>query len=131
MSKLRHIAISCRDPWATAEFYVQAFDMKKVGETHSTLADGVYLSDGVVNMALLKYKTDEMAGPKGKDYEGLHHVGFWVDDIHAAKQKVEKSGATWFMGEVADDTTFYEVKYHTPDGTMFDITQNGWGGAVK
>lgn len=74
MAKLRHIAISCQDPWATAEFYMQAFDMKKVGETHSTLADGVYLSDGVVNMALLKYKTDEMAGPKGKDYEGLHHV---------------------------------------------------------
>ena len=51
--------------------------------------------------------------------------------LHYAKQKVEQSGATWFMGEVADDTTFYEVKYHTPDGTMFDITQNGWGGATK
>ena len=131
MAKLRHIAISCQDPWATAEFYMQAFDMTKVGETHSTLADGVYLSDGVINVALLKYKTDEVAGPKGKDYQGLHHVGFWVDDIHAAKQKVEESGATWFMGEVADETTFYEVKYHTPDGTMFDITQNGWGGATK
>jgi len=69
--------------------------------------------------------------PQGKDYEGLHHLGFWVDDIEHAKHRVEQSGATWFMGEVADDTTFYEVKYHTPDGTMFDITQNGWGGAVK
>jgi catechol 2,3-dioxygenase-like lactoylglutathione lyase family enzyme len=110
---------------------MQAFGMTKVGETHSTLADGVYLSDGVVNMALLKYKTDAMAGPKGKDHEGLHHIGFWVDDIEAAKQKVTDAGAKWFMGEVADETAFYEVKYHTPDGTMFDITQNGWGGATK
>ena len=57
MAKLRHIAISCQDPWATAEFYMQAFDMKKVGETHSTLADGVYLSDGVINMPCLNTKT--------------------------------------------------------------------------
>ena len=66
MAKLRHIAISCRDPWATAEFYIEAFGMTKVGETHSTLADGVYLSDGVVNMALLRYKNDDMAGPRAK-----------------------------------------------------------------
>ena len=131
MAKLRHIAISCRDPWATAEFYMQAFGMTKVGETHSTLADGVYLSDGTINMALLRYKSDEMAGANGRFHEGLHHIGFWVDDINQAQQQVERCGAKWFMGEVADPTTFYEVKYYTPDGTMFDITQNGWGGAHK
>jgi len=26
---------------------------------------------------------------------------------------------------------FYEVKYRMPDGTVFDITENGWKGAVK
>ena len=131
MAKLRHIAISCKDPWATAEFYIEAFGMTKVGETHSSLADGVYLSDGTINMALLHYKNNEVAGVKGHYYEGLHHLGFWVDDIETAKKDVERHGARWFMGEVADATTFYEVKYYTPDGTMFDITQNGWGGATK
>ena len=55
-AKLRHIAITTPDPWKTAEFYMNAFGLKKVGETDSTLAIGVYLSDGVINMALLKYK---------------------------------------------------------------------------
>jgi adenylyltransferase/sulfurtransferase len=33
MGKLRHIAITVPDPWKAAEFYMQAFGLKKVGET--------------------------------------------------------------------------------------------------
>ena len=36
----------------------------------------------VVSLALLDYKTDEAAGEeRGKDYVGVHHIGFWVDDL--------------------------------------------------
>src|SRR5581483_8142002 len=59
--KLRHVAMSVQDPHKTAEFYKQAFGMELVGETDSDLAQGVFLSDGVINLALLKFKTDEMA----------------------------------------------------------------------
>ena len=62
MAKLRHIAITVPDPAKAAEFYVKAFGLKKVGETDWTGARGVYLSDGVINLALLHYKTEEYAG---------------------------------------------------------------------
>ena len=26
---------------------------------------------------------------------------------------------------------FYEVKYKSPDGVIFDLTHNGWRGALK
>ena len=58
MAKLRHIAITSKDPWATALFYMEAFGMKKVGEVDTSFVLGVYLSDGVINMAILKFKTD-------------------------------------------------------------------------
>ena len=48
MAKLRHIALSVPDPWASARFYQEAFGLEKVGEAHSSTADGVYLSDGVI-----------------------------------------------------------------------------------
>ena len=32
------------DPWATAEFYMKVFGLKKVGEADTPLATGVYLS---------------------------------------------------------------------------------------
>jgi len=136
MGKLRHIALSVPDPWKAATFFQKAFGMKKVGETHSVLADGVYLSDGTVNMAILHYKTDEMAGHRGKDFVGIHHLGFWVDDADQARENIEASGGSYWMGEVPRtgdnrDNLFYEVKFHDPNGIVVDISANGWGGAHK
>ena len=132
MGKLRHIAITVPDPWKAAEFYQAAFGMTKVGETDSSLARGVYLSDGVVNLALLNYKTDAAAGERGKDFVGIHHVGFWVDDIADARVNVERAGGTYYMGDVpVKSNIFYEVKFKDPNGVVFDITGHGWGGASK
>lgn len=134
MAKLRHIALSVPDPWATAEFYMEAFGMKKVGETDSALARGVYLSDGVINLAILNYKNDEMAGKVGKDWVGIHHMGFWVDDIEQAQKNAKNAGAEYWMGEVPhenDGNNFYEVKFRDPNGIVLDLSHNGWGGASK
>jgi len=133
MAKLRHIALSVPDPWEAALFYMEAFGMKKVGETDSSLARGVYLSDGVMNMALLNYKTDEAAGEdRGRKFVGIHHFGFWVDDIDEAQQQLKDAGGKYYMGEVpVKGNIFYEVKYRDPNGIIIDITENGWGGASK
>lgn len=131
-NKLRHIAISVPDPWKTAEFYQQAFGFKKVGETDSSLARGVYLSDGTMSLALLNYKTDEAAGDRCREFVGLHHIGVWVDNIVAARKDVEQAGGEYYMGEVpVKGNIFYEVKYKDPDGVICDLTDHGWGGASK
>jgi len=131
--KLRHIAITVPDPWKAAEFYMKSFGLTKVGETDSSLARGIYLSDGVVNIALLNYKSDEAAGEdRGKQYYGLHHLGFWVDDIHQARADVEGAGGRYWMGEVpVQGNTFYEVKYRDPNGVVIDLSDHGWGGAMR
>ncbi len=133
MGKLRHIAITVPDPWKAAEFYMKAFGLTKVGETDSSLAIGVYLSDGIINIALLKYKSDQYAGEdRGKDYVGLHHLGFWVDDVNESRKAVEAAGGRYWMGEVPQQgNTFYEVKFRDPNGVIFDISAHGWGGASK
>lgn len=133
MGKLRHVAIAVPDPWKAAEFYIEAFGMRNVGETRSPLVDGVYLSDGVINLALLKYKTDQLAGEdRGPDFVGIHHIGFWVDDPHEARQRVEAAGAKYWMGEVPEaGDIFYEVKFRDPLGIVFDVSAHGWGGASK
>ena len=132
MAKLRHIAITVPDPHKSAEFYMQAFGMRKVGETDWAGARGVYLSDGTINLALLQYKTDEMAGEwRGRDFVGLHHLGFWTDDVAETKEAVEAAGGKYWMGEPVEGGGFYEIKYRDPDGVVVDITANGWGGAVQ
>ncbi len=131
MAKLRHIAMSVPDPEKAAEFYCKAFDMERLCARESSLANGVFLSDGVICLALLKFKSDAQ-GPK--DYVGLHHIGFWVDDIRDAEKQVEEAGADYLMGRPKDGeerTTFFEEKYRDPNGVIIDITDLGWGGSVK
>ncbi|MCH8916724.1 MAG: VOC family protein [Alphaproteobacteria bacterium] len=130
MAKLRHIAMSVPDPHKAADFYCEAFDMKRVGERDSTLAKGVFVSDGVITVAFLNFKTDAQ-GPK--EFVGLHHIGFWVDDIREAEEKVEKAGAQYLMGRPEQDqgSVFYEEKFRDPNGVIFDITHVGWDGSVK
>jgi catechol 2,3-dioxygenase-like lactoylglutathione lyase family enzyme len=132
MGRLRHIALSVPDPWQTAEFYKHAFGLEVVGETDSSLAEGVFLSDGVINVALLHFKSDEAAQGLGRDHVGLHHFGVWVDDIAQARRQVEAAGGAWLMGEpTVKGGSFYEVKFRDPNGIVFDLSESGWGGAQK
>jgi catechol 2,3-dioxygenase-like lactoylglutathione lyase family enzyme len=130
MAKLRHIAVAVTDPDKSARFYIETFGLKEVGRTESPLASGVYLSDGTVNLALLKYKTDEAAGAeRGKTYTGVHHFGFWVDDLDVHGRAIEQNGGSFFLDlPVETDSLCYEKKYRDPDGIIFDISHNGWVG---
>jgi len=132
MTKLRHIAVHTPDPEKTAEFYKQVFDMVEVGRTDSPIAKGIYLSDGTINLAVLRFKTVEAADRQdglGPVF-GLHHFGFWVDDLEATRRRLDESGAEYRFGRPDGATTsFFEEKYKGPDAVMIDITAHGWVGA--
>ena len=127
MAKLRHIAIACKDPDAMAEFYKKAFDFKEVGRPNGYLADGVFLSDGTLNMAILKFKTDQLG--KGMDFRGIHHFGILVEDVDQAAKKVEALGGTHYMDQSdAERVGGFEVKLYGPEGVLFDVAEHPWTG---
>jgi catechol 2,3-dioxygenase-like lactoylglutathione lyase family enzyme len=136
MAKLRHIAVVVKDLEGAAQFYEKVFDLKRVGEEHLEMGSGIYLSDGVINLALLKYKGE--AGQKGSglgdmaNFVGAHHFGFQVDDLEEAKKRVEQAGGKFFftLGKSKEEANF-EVKYKDPDGVIFDISEKGWTGTSK
>jgi len=119
-SKLRHIAIIVKDPEKSAQFFEQAFGMQRAGNARR----GVYMSDGVVNVALLKQAND-------KEPLGLYHFGMWVDDLDAAEKQVAAAGGTYLEGRPTSELSFYECKYRDPEGVVFDLTHKGWAGAAK
>lgn len=120
MAKLRHIAIIVSDPEAAARFFEKAFDMKRVGEARR----GLYVSDGTVNVALLKRESPD-------ERLGLYHFGMWVDELADAEQKAAAAGGEYLAGRPTSPNSFYECKYRGPDNIVFDLTHNGWVGAVK
>ena len=108
--RIRHVALSVEDPWETAEFYKQAVGLQEVTELDGPLAEGVFLTDGVVNLAILHFKSDEAAQGTGKDFVGIHHIGFWVDDVVEQGKIARNAGATWIMGD-PNNPDGYEVKH--------------------
>src|SRR6185369_7824712 len=130
MAKLRHIAIATNDPKATAEFYKKAFGFEQIGETSPTspLAQGYFLTDGTLNIAVLKFKTDQIG--KGMDYTGVHHFGILVEDADKATAHLEALGAECFMGkDKGHGKGFCAIKFKGPDGTVFDIAEHPWMGS--
>jgi catechol 2,3-dioxygenase-like lactoylglutathione lyase family enzyme len=129
MPKLRHIAIAAEDPEAMAEFYKKAFDFVEVGRPNGVLADGVFLSDGTLNMAILKFKTDQLG--KGMDFRGIHHFGVLVEDVDEFSKRLESLGAEHYIdqGQQGHQAGYFEKKFFGPEGVLFDIAEHGWAGA--
>jgi predicted enzyme related to lactoylglutathione lyase len=129
MAKLRHIAVTVPDLEKAAVFYEKTFGMTRARE--SDIA--IILSDGVVSLALLKFKTDEQAGDeRGKEFHGLHHMGFVVDDIDEHTKIIEENGGNYHMRLPSAPDSPSEVKFRDPNGVVFDIVTNkyasgSWG----
>jgi catechol 2,3-dioxygenase-like lactoylglutathione lyase family enzyme len=126
MAKLRHIAIAAKDPDAMAEFYVKAFDFKIVRSNDGPLAYGHHLSDGTIDLAILRFKTDQLG--KGLDYSGLHHFGILVEDVDEAAKKLEGLGGKHYMDQEGERIGGFEVKFYGPEGVLFDVAEHPWTG---
>ena len=123
MAKLRHIAVTVPDLEEAAGFYEKTFGMERVRES----GIAIILSDGVVSLAILKFKTDKQAGDeRGKDFHGLHHMGFVVDDIGGATETIESNGGRYHMRLPSKPDSASEIKFRDPNGVVFDIVTNDY-----
>ena len=128
MARLRHIAVCVKDLEKAAKFYETVFEMKEVGRETIEIGSAIYMSDGVINLALLNFKGK--AGSKASDIKegttvvGAHHFGFQVDDLG----EIEKGLAKWDepMAERPATRPFAEYRAMDPDGNLFDISAHGY-----
>ena len=137
MPKIKHIALSTQDVEATAKFYMDVFGMKQVGKVDSPGAKGYYLTDGDLNLAILNFKNDQVAGvERGKAWSGIHHIGFQVDDLGAIAEKLTAAGSerredineALGVGYGRRHGGNVEVKYRGPDNVVVDVSESGWVG---
>ena len=137
MPKIKHIALSTQDVDGTAKFYMDVFGMKQIGRIDSPNARGYYLSDGDINLAILNFKNDQVAGvERGKDWSGIHHIGFQVESLEEITERLKAAGAprrddvnaALGVGMGGPHHANVEVKYSGPDGVMVDVSETGWVG---
>src|SRR5437762_12750168 len=71
MARIKHIAIRTPDPEKTAAFYKDVFGLKEVGQARA----GVYLSDGYINLAILRSRTEDTGEERRVGKEGRSGYG--------------------------------------------------------
>ena len=90
MARIRHIALHTPDPAKTAGFYKEVFGLQELhrtprdsGEEDGWNSSTVVLGDGYIVFAILKYGSEYAPnmGEGPSTVEGVHHIGFYVDDI--------------------------------------------------
>lgn len=129
MARIKHIALSTEDPAKTAEFYKQVFGLTELRRKPAeTGADGVWLSDGYIYFAILKRGGEDTpnlgGGPAA--VTGVHHIGFYVDDMEATCAALEASGSSEYPG-----TSKANRKYTGPDAVGLDVRVRGWDEQIK
>ena len=140
MAKIKHIALTSANPGELAEFYKEVFGMEEIRRSE----DGqVFLTDGDINMAILNFKTpeDDDPGPNGGNYSGIHHIGFLVDDLDEAAERLDKAGGSRLTRSATPGTgglfgygpgpSNAEVKFSGPDGVVVDMSVSGWETSKK
>ena len=134
MPRIRHIALTTKDPAKTALFYKEAFGLREVRRSPN---GAVFLTDGHINLAILNLKDNRSAdvGAHGENFEGIHHFGFEVDDLEEATGVLKKAEAVQLTGKDHIDATMaagghanFEMKWSGPDGVVIDISHTGWEG---
>jgi len=137
VAKIKHIAISTQDVEATARFYKDVFGLQEVGKVDSPGASGYYLSDGDINLAILNFKNDAVAGAeRGTLWSGIHHIGFQVENLEEIAKRLSAAGSAprddvnqaLGVGQGRRHAGNVEVKYSGPDGVMVDVSETGWVG---
>jgi catechol 2,3-dioxygenase-like lactoylglutathione lyase family enzyme len=127
MARIKHIAIRTDDVEKTSRFYKEVFDLKQVGLGRN----GVYLSDGHINLAVLRRQPEIDGG----DRIGIDHLGFKVDDVNGTLSLLKQLGGeaitdpvTVIPTDPSHAQSYYEIKCLGPDGQVIDVSGSGWVG---
>jgi catechol 2,3-dioxygenase-like lactoylglutathione lyase family enzyme len=137
MAQIKHIAIATQDADKTAAFYKEVFGLREIAKLENPNAKGYYLSDGNINVAILDFQNDQVAGPEyGKTYSGIHHIGFEVESLEEIAEKMMAADAAprddinqaLGVSMPGAQHANVEVKYGGPDGVIIDVSETGWVG---
>ena len=132
MARLRHVAVVVKDLEKAATFYEEVFELKRVGREDIEIGSAIYMSDGVINLALLNFAGRKGSAasslPEGSAFVGAHHFGFQVDDLAETERRIESAGGKFYFDMGSEREGNFEKKFKDPDGVMFDISKHGWVG---
>ncbi len=122
---VKHVGIQTEDPEKLAHFYQVLYGMKEVGRREKSGTKAIYLSDGTLNLGLVK----NSSVPK----PGIQVLGFQIKSLKEIEERLKQSSEFLYPGEVTIEIEKRNVDspYKThflkdPDGNYIEISEEGW-----
>lgn len=117
MPRIVHIALKVKDLDKASEFYEKVFGFVPTETAKVRDHTSRHLSDGEMDLALIRYDSEESAEAKAAG-EGpcIHHFAIEVDDIDKHVAQLKKYGC-----EIFSDPGVIPVKFRAPGGTVAEI----------
>jgi lactoylglutathione lyase len=117
MARIVHIALKVDDLEKTTRFYENVFGFKVVETGQVRDHTSRHLSDGMIDLALIKYDSEESAEARASGAGPcIHHFAIEVDDFDKAVADIGKLGC-----EIISDPGVVPVKFRAPGGTVAEI----------
>ena len=117
MARIVHIALKVEDLERTTQFYENVFGFKEMETAQVRDHTSRHLSDGAIDLALIKYDAEEskesLAAGQGPC---IHHFAIEVEDIEKYAAEIAKFGC-----EIISDPGVIPVKFRAPGGTVAEI----------
>jgi len=122
MSRIVHLALKVEDLERTTEFYQKVFGFVEMNTEKVRDHTSRHLSDGVLDVALIKYDAGTESAESRAAGEGpcIHHFAVEVDSIEAATRQVQSYGC-----EIISDPGVVPVKFRAPGGTVCELVPKG------
>ena len=99
---------------------------------------GPAITGGSTERSGVHFKTPDDAdlGAHGTEFGGIHHIGFYVDDIESQAERLKKAGGEQLTPTMTPGTgglfgagreySNAEVKFRGPDCVILDMSESGW-----
>jgi lactoylglutathione lyase len=122
MNRIVHLALKVDDLERTTEFYQKVFGFKEMNTEKVRDHTSRHLSDGVLDVALIKYDAGTESAESRASGEGpcIHHFAVEVDNVDAATRRVTSYGC-----EIISDPGVIPVKFRAPGGTVCELVPKG------
>ncbi len=117
MARIVHIALKVDDLEKASHFYEKVFGFQPVETSKIRGHTSRHLSDGTIDLALLKYDSEESAEARASGAGPcIHHFAIEVDDFEESVAEIGKMGC-----EIISDPGVIPVKFRAPGGTVAEI----------
>jgi len=117
MARIVHIALKVDELERTSQFYENVFGFKEKDTAKVRDHTSRHLSDGTIDLALIKYDAEEskesLAAGQGPC---IHHFAIEVEDVEKYAAEIKKYGC-----DIVSDPGVIPIKFHAPGGTVAEI----------